>query len=89
MPSLQEGNSEYLSFIFCFSDKKHERVHSHIHTQTRGLWPDLGRQITNHLAVVLLVCSYSGGSEELSDDITQQQLLPGVKYVNTRPPAVM
>lgn len=32
------------------------------------------------------VCSYSGGSEELSDDITQQQLLPGVKYVNTRPP---
>uniref|UniRef100_A0A3P8U2Z7 Transcription elongation factor SPT5 n=1 Tax=Amphiprion percula TaxID=161767 RepID=A0A3P8U2Z7_AMPPE len=26
--------------------------------------------------------SYSGGSEELSDDITQQQLLPGVKYVN-------
>lgn len=29
-----------------------------------------------------VVCSYSGGSEELSDDITQQQLLPGVKYVN-------
>uniref|UniRef100_A0A3Q2YM94 Transcription elongation factor SPT5 n=1 Tax=Hippocampus comes TaxID=109280 RepID=A0A3Q2YM94_HIPCM len=26
---------------------------------------------------------YSGGSEELSDDITQQQLLPGVKYVNS------
>uniref|UniRef100_A0A3P8WG91 Transcription elongation factor SPT5 n=1 Tax=Cynoglossus semilaevis TaxID=244447 RepID=A0A3P8WG91_CYNSE len=25
---------------------------------------------------------YSGGSEELSDDITQQQLLPGVKYVH-------
>lgn len=25
------------------------------------------------------VSSYSGGSEELSDDITQQQLLPGVK----------
>uniref|UniRef100_A0A3P9DG19 Transcription elongation factor SPT5 n=1 Tax=Maylandia zebra TaxID=106582 RepID=A0A3P9DG19_9CICH len=24
---------------------------------------------------------YSGGSEELSDDITQQQLLPGVKYI--------
>lgn len=32
------------------------------------------------------MCSYSGGSEELSDDITQQQLLPGVKYVNTHPP---
>uniref|UniRef100_A0A8C2WUV4 Transcription elongation factor SPT5 n=1 Tax=Cyclopterus lumpus TaxID=8103 RepID=A0A8C2WUV4_CYCLU len=25
---------------------------------------------------------FSGGSEELSDDITQQQLLPGVKYVS-------
>lgn len=35
----------------------------------------------------LLLCSYSGGSEELSDDITQQQLLPGVKYVRLRPPA--
>jgi len=33
-----------------------------------------------------VVCSYSGGSDELSDDITQQQLLPGVKYVNTHPP---
>ena len=30
-----------------------------------------------------VVRSYSGGSEELSDDITQQQLLPGVKYVTT------
>uniref|UniRef100_A0A7N6A0G3 Transcription elongation factor SPT5 n=1 Tax=Anabas testudineus TaxID=64144 RepID=A0A7N6A0G3_ANATE len=29
-----------------------------------------------------VVCSYSGGSEELSDDITQQQLLPGVKDPN-------
>lgn len=33
-----------------------------------------------------VLCSYSGGSEELSDDITQQQLLPGVKYVKPCPP---
>lgn len=31
-----------------------------------------------------VLCSYSGGSEELSDDITQQQLLPGVKYVRIK-----
>lgn len=31
-----------------------------------------------------VLSSYSGGSEELSDDITQQQLLPGVKYVRIK-----
>lgn len=44
----------------------------------------LVRQSDQDAASVL--CSYSGGSEELSDDITQQQLLPGVKYVKPGPP---
>lgn len=41
----------------------------------------LMREWTKAVHVCLSFSSFYGGSEELSDDITQQQLLPGVKYV--------
>lgn len=44
-------------------------------------------EIRTFLPFSFVLYSYSGGSEELSDDITQQQLLPGVKYVKSHPPA--
>jgi len=36
--------------------------------------------LAKHYCSVVVNFSFYGGSEDLSDDITQQQLLPGVKY---------
>lgn len=35
--------------------------------------------ILRYNTLIFLAPSFYGGSEDLSDDITQQQLLPGVK----------